>query len=64
MGAEDYAHTARTDLLQDDVVCECFADHTEKAPMPGIIGWSPESRQTSYVNDPEMTNGSASRLRP
>src|SRR6267143_4774358 len=32
--------------------------------MPGIIGWSPESRQTSYTNDPDMGNDSASRLKP
>src|SRR5712692_1355711 len=54
VGTKDYAHTARASLLQDGVVCECLADHIEKAPMPGIIGWSPESRQTTYANDPDM----------
>src|SRR5216684_1032816 len=64
VGTKDHAHTARASLLQDDVVCEYLADHIEKAPMSGIIGWSPESRQTSYANDPERSKGSASRLKP
>jgi hypothetical protein len=63
MGTKDYPHAARAGLLQDHVVRECLADHIEKAPMPGIIGWSPECRQTSSPHVPEMTNGSANRLK-
>jgi hypothetical protein len=61
MGAKDYTHASLTGLLHDNVVRECLANHREKAPMLGIIGWSPESRQTCYAQVLDMINAAIHR---
>jgi hypothetical protein len=43
-------------------VRECVAKHEEKAPMSGIIGWSPEFRQTRFERTSNKTNASVNRL--